>query len=797
MRKILLSILIGLMCVCAFGLTACQEAEKECLHDNEQNSTIITATCSQTGLERTTCEDCGKTLSEQSLQKLPHTASEWKTISNASCSQNGVKQKTCVDCGVVLETEEIAKVNHTASEWIVDSDANCKDKGLQHKECSECKAILDVDIVSDLYDHKNYVYGECELCGAIDSTYMTEGLIYSLINAGSEYEISGYVGESADVIIPAIYKGKPVTSIGRSAFSECTSITSVVIPNSVTSIGYMAFDYCPLLTSVVIPISVITIGSYAFSGEKIIYCEATERPEGWDYDWYEGNGLAIVWDCNNNDIAEDGNIYVVEDRIIYAIAEGEASLIRVPRAAMQATILSSITYKGNDYIVTSVDEYAFEYCSSLKSLTIPNTLKEMDVYFYDCTSLTTVNYLGTINEWIKLGMAGRLDEEYNLYLNGELVTEIEITSLTEISSGAFYNCKSLVSVVIPNSVTSIGSSAFYYCTSLTSIEIPNSVTSIGDYAFSGCDSLNYYIKDGLKYLGNSNNPYLYLARVVDIRITTATIDNNCSFIRSSAFSGCTSLTSIVLSNSVTSIGSYAFSSCSRLTNIMLPNNVTSIGDSAFYNCTSLTICCQAQSKPSGWNSGWNYSNRPVVWGAELDVESGLLYTLINEDTGYEVYGYVGTSTEVVIPSTYNGKPVTNIGYYAFEYCSSLTSVTIGNSVTSIGSSAFYNCYRLTSVVFEENSQLTSIGDYAFYYCTSLTSIEIPDSVTSIGSYAFSGCSKLTSIEIPDSVTSIGSYAFYNCSSLTIWCQAQSKPSDWNSYWNHSVCPVVWGYQGDN
>ena len=108
--------------------------------------------------------------------------------------------------------------------------------------------------------------------------------------------------------------------------------------------------------------------------------------------------------------------------------------------------------------------------------------------------------------------------------------------------------------------------------------------------------------------------------------------------------------------------------------------------------------------------------------------------------------------------------ITSIGESAFQYCTSLTSVTIPSGVTSIGQSAFYNCKSLTSI--EIPNGVTSIRDYAFQYCTSLTSIEIPNSVTSIGQSAFYYCTSLTSIEIPNGVTSIGQSAFYNCTSLT-------------------------------
>ena len=108
--------------------------------------------------------------------------------------------------------------------------------------------------------------------------------------------------------------------------------------------------------------------------------------------------------------------------------------------------------------------------------------------------------------------------------------------------------------------------------------------------------------------------------------------------------------------------------------------------------------------------------------------------------------------------------VTSIGDYAFDGCSSLTSVTIGSGVTTIGNCAFYNCSSLTSVTIPDS--VTSIGDYAFYNCSSLTSVTIPDSVTSIGDYAFCGCSSLTNVTIGNGVTTIGNYAFESCSSLT-------------------------------
>ncbi len=144
---------------------------------------------------------------------------------------------------------------------------------------------------------------------------------------------------------------------------------------------------------------------------------------------------------------------------------------------------------------------------------------------------------------------------------------------------------------------------------------------------------------------------------------------------------------------------------------------------------------------------------------------GLNYELINDKREYAVTGKGGcTDNDIVIPSEYNSKPVTSIGYDAFNGCTGLTSVTIPNSVTYIGGYAFNGCTGLTSVTI--GNGVTSIAGYAFYECTRLTSITIPDSVTSIGFKAFNGCTGLTRVTVGSGVTSIGDYAFQNCTGLT-------------------------------
>ncbi len=246
----------------------------------------------------------------------------------------------------------------------------------------------------------------------------------------------------------------------------------------------------------------------------------------------------------------------------------------------------------------------------------------------------------------------------------------------------------------------------------------------------------------------SKSPIYKGVIVIPASVTNGGVKYSVTSIESSAFYGCSGLTSVTIPNSVTSIGDYAFYNCSGLTSVTIPNSVTSIGDYAFGYCFDLTSVTIPNSVTS---------------------------------IGSEAFYYCSGLTSVTIPNS-----VTSIGARAFRGCSGLTSVTIPNSVTSIGTDAFYQCSglpvidgvryadtyleglvdkSLTDVKIKEGTRF--IGSSAFYYCSGLTSMTIPNSVTSIGKNAFDGCSGLTSVTIPNSVTSIESYAFRDCSGLPV------------------------------
>lgn len=198
-------------------------------------------------------------------------------------------------------------------------------------------------------------------------------------------------------------------------------------------------------------------------------------------------------------------------------------------------------------------------------------------------------------------------------------------------------------------------------------------------------------------------------------------------IGTSAFRGCTSLSSITIPDGVTSIERWAFESCENLSSIIIPDSVKSISYDVF------------------WNTTW-YNSQP----------DGVLY-LDGWCLGYK--GAMPGDTQLTLREDTKG-----ISDSAFEGCTSLSSITIPDSVISIGPFVFTSCSNLAFV--DLGNGIISLKGWCFADCTSLTSIKIPDSVTSIGGSAFSGCKNLASITIPESVTSIRADAFYGCASLT-------------------------------
>ena len=414
----------------------------------------------------------------------------------------------------------------------------------------------------------------------------TEGLLFTLtIYEGKQsYVVSGYEGESKDVIIPSTFNNIDVVGVGTIAFAskgietvsfsdnikfigayafQQNQLTSVTIPNSVTTIGDYAF-YSNLLTSVTIPNSVTTIGAYAFAD----------------------NQLSSVTIPNTVTTIGAG-----------AFAYNQLSSVSIPDS------------------VTTIGDWAFNV-NRLTSLTIPNsvtTIGDSAFRFNLLTSVTIQNSVTTIGRYA--------------FVSNNLSSVTIPNSVTTIGEYSFSN-NPLTSVTIPDSVTTIGEGAFFTYKPLT-IYVEAAVKPEGwnDYWASSSSDVNVVWGVLLISFGETNGfSYVVLQDNIGNRYVTILSSTNTgdviipstievypvTTIGEGALAS-NQLTSVTIPNSVTTIGAYAFAG-NQLTSVTIPNSVTTIGAVAFYSSEPFTIYVEAVSKPEGWDENW-YDGYPVtiIW----------------------------------------------------------------------------------------------------------------------------------------------------------------------------------------
>ena len=328
----------------------------------------------------------------------------------------------------------------------------------------DCRNLINVTLHSGVTAIENHAFYGC--------SRLTNITIPDSVTAIGEYAFYD-CSSLTSITIP-----DSVTTIENGAFSGCSSLTSITIPNSVTTIGEYAFDDCSSLTSITIPNGVTTIGEYAFDDCSSLTDVATS--ERW-IDYFMG--FANVERINSNDIIRDD----------YSAVCGEA-IIWIDKAVPSFTIPDG---------VTKIDDRAFAGCDKLESISIPASVKSIaPTAFEGCKKLKNVN-VADLNVWLRSGVDMSSCYWWQLYHNGELVTNVVIPNgVKVVALGQFCSCSSLTSITIPDGVTEIGADAFSYCKNLRSVTIPNSVTKIGYSAFEGCSSISSItIPASVTYIG--------------------------------------------------------------------------------------------------------------------------------------------------------------------------------------------------------------------------------------------------------------------------------------------------------
>ncbi len=466
------------------------------------------------------------------------------------------------------------------------------------------------------------------------------------------------------IIIPSMFGGCLVTSIGRRAFYGCGGLTSVTIPSGVTSIGNDAFFGCSGLTSVAMPSSVTRIGECAFyccGGLKSITIPSSVGSIGYGA-FYGCSGLMTM--SIPSSVASIGEE-------AFSWCSGLASFCVDENNSFFSSINGLLCSKDGKNLVSGVNG----------DVIIPDCVESIEYgAFYGRDAITSVTIPACVTSFLEI-----FPDAY-----AGIKEVIICDGVTSIGSDEFAGCSGLAMITIPSSVASIGERAFDGCRSLTSITIPSSVMSIGPSAFSGCSGLveltisssktsvitsSYYMPTffGCSGLTKVTIPAWKLSSVFPQAYTTikeVIICDGVTSITESMFAGCSELTSVTLPSSVVNIGDDAFNSCDKLTSITIPQRVTKVGSRAFSDCANLLsvefkgdapdygddvfdgtprrLVVSVPSGSIGWDGGFT-ANLPEGWCGRAIVHSGESY---DWDAG--IAGVYLTTTNVVVQYVVNG-----------------------------------------------------------------------------------------------------------------------------------------------
>ncbi len=451
------------------------------------------------------------------------------------------------------------------------------------------------------------------------------------------------------------------------------------------------------------------------------------------------------------------------------------SVLIVLSAAMCVPVTASAaTYDSNP------DNFEFSYNSS--DMTASVTKYKGDSEYVEIPSMVNGYKVDSIENIFR----------DNYKLKGVIIPD----TVDYVSRGIFSGCVSLTDVDLGKGITKISSGMFYNCKSLESLTIPEQIEEFeyipyidGDYyrrPFDGCTSLKkLYLKakdiSSISYLNLPSLTNIVIASTVDSLpndafsgynyIENVTFENGLMVLPDSCFKNCTSLKNITLPDSMMSVGKSAFENCFNLKSVTFSENLNTIADSAFKGCSSIeNLSFNKNLREIGNNAFEECSSvKNVTFNDSLNTIGESAFNNCTSIEKAELSSSVSSLGENSFAGCTGLKNVTlseklkYISSGAFSGCSSLESIDLPDNITKIGSSSFLDCTALQNVKIGKNT--TSIENYAFSGCSSLKNIEIPANVKYIWWAAFEDCTNLSSVKLNNGLQQLESYAFYNCLNL--------------------------------
>ena len=388
-------------------------------------------------------------------------------------------------------------------------------------------------------------------------------------------------------------------------------------------------------------------------------------------------------------------------------------------------------------------------------ITLLAILSCMTMLMANGVKIKGIHYILNNDQTAEVTYTGKTYNSRNEY-SGNIVIPATVTyrgktyNVTRIKSTAFDNCPNLTSVTISEGIQTIGET-FGKCPMLSSVTVPVSATYVNLRKLNTCPKITKPLYNTKRFLFMPRN---YAGKYE--------IPQGIEIISRSAFEDCKDINSIIIPNSIKIIETEAFKGCKSLTSLTLPQSVTNFSGGSIIECLNL-----AQINVNPHNNSYCDIDG-VVFTRDMTTivaypagKPGTHYTIPYDVTqiGKYAFYYCTNLTSITLP-----EGLKKIEESAFEYCKSLSDIRIPNGVTEIGGSAFWYCKALTSIVVPNT--VTKFGSAVFCGCENLKSVNIPSGITEVKWMVFNGCIKLKSILIPNKVTKVHSDAFDGCTSLT-------------------------------
>lgn len=584
--------------------------------------------------------------------------------------------------------------------------------------------------------------------------------------------VTGYRGAGGEVGVPEEIGGLPVVGVADDAFKRARAITSLQLPGSVRYIGARAFRYCSGLTKLVLPENLDAIGDAAFQSCGAL--RSLELPAA-----LTQIGSRITANCPaltlTVHLGSAGERYARENGLPFAYAGGRGLVLRY-REEGEGCVITR--YLGGDeelrvppvldgLMVTGIADDAFEDCTRLRRLILPQTLRHIGSSFGYCEALEEVQMPDFLEKIAPDAFEG-CPQVVLRVTNGSRTERVLQEAAIEMDNGCcsadcfetaeapgMPGCCCITRYTGPGGEVLVpavihgqqvvwighpeisGIPAFSGREDITAVALPEEVSAIGRDAFAGCTALQR----------------------VELPAGLAAISDG-------AFAGCTSLTRITLPEWTESVGAGAFRGCSALRTLTLSAHTVRLGAGCLSGCTSLETLRIAGENPF------------------LRAEDGLLISRENVliiAAGRKTYCRIPDGTEAVGPEAFAGRTeltgvfipasVKALGAGAFRGCTALQETTLPQGLQEMGEGAFDGCALLRDMSIPAG--VKALPARAFADCTSLEVMAMPPSVAEVGAEAFRGCANLSSLSLPNGMVTLAEDAFEDCPALTLDLQAYS------------------------